>query len=421
MATAESKNPLERGFAASRFDALDAAAKGFAQPGFAPPQHAKNSAANPAAQNPAPASATQDSAAANLANPAHPAAANPSPASAATRFADSAAQSPSAPPSFSAIPTPYAPILITVYDRLDCLENAIAHLKRNPESKDCHLFIVSDAAYDPAHEGKISEIRRFIAQIQGFKKVDGIFWEENRGSFDSIMSAKRLIFGLYERLIVFEDDILVSRHFLAYMNAALELYRDDPRVISIASHTHYKAIAYKGYPYDCYLARMFSPWGAAFWREKYAKIDYSLQGLDAFLADRDAIRRFNAISPHMLPILNDMLEKRKKYGDVMLCFNMFLHDWLTLYPTKPLSVNRGHDGRGEHCGKDKIWQNQPLCDDFLPQIPPNLALDPKIERRICRAFFSFKRDCLEVALKKLGLYAPTRRVYKAIKGTIYGR
>ena len=135
-----------------------------------------------------------------------------------------------------------APVLITVYDRFDSLQNAISNLQKNELSKQTDLYIVSDYAYDVKHEEIINQIREYIKNIKGFKSVEGIFWDVNKGSFDSWYDATKYIFSKHDRLIIFEDDILVSNRFLEYMNTALDFYKDDKRIISIASHVHYKNI-----------------------------------------------------------------------------------------------------------------------------------------------------------------------------------
>lgn len=311
-----------------------------------------------------------------------------------------------------------SPVLITIYDRLDCLQNAITHLKDNNLAKHTNVYIVSDNAYKIEHQDIINEIRQYIKNLDNkkyFNKVEGIFWDKNKGSYDSINDAITYLFTKYDRLIIFEDDILVSNKFLEYMNNALEFYKDDKRIMSIASHTHYKNIAYKGYPHEVYIVQMYSPWGVGIWKDRYEDIKFDLNEINEFLNNKKEVEKFNSISRHMLAILKDMIEKNKKYGDVIVCYNMFKQNRYTIYPIKPLSVNKGHDGRGEHCGTDKNWQNQELVNDFSPKLIKNIQLDPKIAKNTYRAFYSYKRDIIEHNLHKLGLYKPVRFIYKKIK------
>ncbi|MDO7253865.1 glycosyltransferase [Helicobacter cappadocius] len=306
-----------------------------------------------------------------------------------------------------------APVLVMVYDRLDSLQNAIESLKTNELAKYTDLYVVSDAAYKDEHEEIILKIREYIKTIKGFQKVKGICWEKNKGSFDSGKDAIEYIFSRYDRIISIEDDILVSNKFLEYMNNALEYYKDDKRIFSITSHIHHKKnLIPRNYPYEIFPIKMFNPWGTAIWKDRYESIDWSLGGIEEFLKNKQKIAEFNKISPHLFPLLQHMLMHNKKYTDVMICYDMFKNGKYTLYPIKPLSVNRGHDGRGEHCGKDKNWQNQKLEFDFSPKMVENIPYSPIIAKNISRAFFSYRSDLINPILKKLKIYTLLKTIYK---------
>ncbi|PAF46695.1 hypothetical protein BKH46_06940 [Helicobacter sp. 12S02634-8] len=309
---------------------------------------------------------------------------------------------------------PLSPVLITVYDRLDCLQNAISALLSNPECSQTDLYIVSDYAYDPAHQPAIAKVRAYINSITGFKSVEGIFWEQNKGSFDSAQDALKYLFSRYDRVIFFEDDILVSDRFLEYMNHALEYYKDDQRIISIASHRHHKVQIPKSYPHEVFLLKIYSPWGVAMWKDRYESIDWDLD-IAALIQDKEQVRACNAITTHLVPILVDMVERGKKYGDAIVCCNMLHAQRYTLFPIKPLSVNRGHDGRGEHCGENLELQNQALEMGFCPKLCKNLPYDMTIGKLHRQVFYSFKRDFLKPILTKFHLYAPLKALKDKLK------
>lgn len=310
-----------------------------------------------------------------------------------------------------------APVLVIVYDRLDSLQNAIASLKSNDLAKHTDLYVVSDAPYKDEHQKTIAKVREYINSINGFQKVEGIFWEKNKGSFQSGKDAMEYIFSKYNSMISLEDDIIVSNRFLEYMNNALSFYEDDKRIFSITSNLHYKKnIVPKSYPHDVFLIKMFNPWGNAIWKDRYEGIDWSLEGLDSFLQDKKEVSKINQISTHLLPLLQDVCYQNKKYTDVMFCYNMFKKNQYTLYPTKALSVNRGHDGRGEHCGINEDWQNQPLVLDFCPKMVKDIPYSPILAKNIRRAFYSYKDDFISPILKKLGLYHYLKSIYQVLKG-----
>ncbi|PAF53679.1 hypothetical protein BKH42_05005 [Helicobacter sp. 13S00482-2] len=305
-----------------------------------------------------------------------------------------------------------APVLVMVYDRLDSLENAINSLKTNKLANHTNLYVVSDAPYKNEHQEIITKIREYIKNISGFQKVEGIFWEKNKGSFDSGKDAMEYLFTKYDRVISIEDDILVSNKFLEYMNNALEFYKDDKRIFSITSHLHYKKnLIPKNYPYEIFLLKMFNPWGTAIWKDRYENIDWNLTGVKEFLENKHELAKFNSISPHLLPILKHMLDNDKKYTDLMICYNMFKTHQYTLYPTKTLSVNRGFDGRGEHCGEDKYWQNQPLVFDFSPKMIKDIPYSEVMGKIMHNAYFSYRTNMINPILKKLKIYRFLKIIY----------
>lgn len=308
-----------------------------------------------------------------------------------------------------------SPVLITVYDRLDCLINSINSLKTNSLAKQTDLFIVSDYAYKKEDENKIQKVREYIQNLEGFKSVEAINWNENQGSFDSCYNAMKYVFSKYDRLIIFEDDVIVANKFLEYMNNALNFYKDDKRIMSIAGHAHYKKVVPDDYKNEIYMLKMFSPWGSGIWKDRWEDIDYDIDKIKEFIKNKQEIKEFNKISRHMLTLINDMIGKGVKYGDVIICYNMFKQNKYTIYPIKPLAVNRGHDGRGEHCGEDKTWQKQQFTNDFCPKMVENLEPNPQINKKVYKLFYSYKRDVIEPLLKFLRIYKPVRFIYKKIK------
>ncbi|PAF51945.1 glycosyl transferase [Helicobacter sp. 13S00477-4] len=311
-----------------------------------------------------------------------------------------------------------APVLISVYDRLDCLQNAIESLAKNTLAKQTDVFIVSDAPYSKEFEIPVQKVRDYIISLKKsfyFKNIEGIFWESNKGSFQSGRDAFDYLYSKYDRVISFEDDVIVSNEFLNYMNDALQLYQDDKRIISIASNTHYHKIVPKSYPYEVFLLKMYSPWGVGMWKDRYENIDWDLEGIQDFFKDKKQLKAFNSISRHLLPILEDTVKNNKKHADGIICYNMFQQNTFTLYPIKPLSVNRGYDGRGEHCDFNDNWQHQQLSQDFCPKLIKNIPYCEKIGENQAWAFYSYRRDFVHPILVKLKLLPLAKKIKILIK------
>ena len=80
-----------------------------------------------------------------------------------------------------------APIAIFVYKRLDRLKILINSLKRNSLSKNSVVFIFSDGWKYDSEIDDVSNVRKYIARISGFKKVFIILRPNNFGLSKNII------------------------------------------------------------------------------------------------------------------------------------------------------------------------------------------------------------------------------------------
>ena len=76
-------------------------------------------------------------------------------------------------------------------------------------------------------------------------------------------------------------------------------------------------------------------------------------------------------------------------ADVKLMYAQFLSDQYTLYPTKSLTQNIGHDGTGIHCCKSHKF-DVTLSEKTTFRFPDDPAVDP----RIVKANFTFRKDTI---------------------------
>lgn len=320
-----------------------------------------------------------------------------------------------------------APVLISVYNRLDSLKEAIDHLGKCALADKTTVYIFSDAAYRSEDVLAVLEIRDYIfslANDKRFLKVVPLTWAKNKGSHESFLSSQEFLYSRYEKLIIFEDDIRVAPVFLQYMNEALNKYKNDKRIFSISSHNHPSITKPSNYDGDIFLLNAYSPWGVGTWKDRFIKMNWredKHKAVARFLADPMLKSRSKKIIPHLNPMLEQMLSENKFYGDCIISTEMIKNQWLSIFPFKTLSVNRGFDGSGEHCGVDDFWMKQELYN-LKPMLidSPKLQLDPAVEKQMQRAFYHFKSQTLIPILKKMGIYSISRKFYKKlIKPLIY--
>lgn len=125
-----------------------------------------------------------------------------------------------------------SPIVLFVYNRLETLEKLFFSLKSNPEHRDSDLIIFSDGPKNNnlTDIADVQTVRNYIKNIDGFNKVEIFKNYNNLGLANSIIQGLNKVSKQYESFIVLEDDLLVSPHFLKYMNTSLEKYRNEQKV-----------------------------------------------------------------------------------------------------------------------------------------------------------------------------------------------
>ena len=237
----------------------------------------------------------------------------------------------------------YAPIALFTYSRADHTKAAVESLLHNKEAAESDLFIFSDG---PKREGirkAVEDNRRYIHTVTGFKSVHIVEREDNWGLANSLIAGITEVINRYGKVIVVEDDLILSPFFLQYMNDALEKYKDEDQIGAI---TAYCPIVDRKLP-ETFFLRYFHCWGWATWKR-----GWDLMNLDTKYLLRKIrwkTKKFNLDGG----INNYGMLYCQKVGLVDSWFirlyaSFFLAEKLTLFPGHSLVSNHGLDGSGTH-------------------------------------------------------------------------
>ena len=241
----------------------------------------------------------------------------------------------------------YAPIALFTYNRADHTRRAVESLLQNAEAKDSALFIFSDGPKNEKAVRGVAENREYIHTVTGFKTVTIVEREKNWGLANSLIAGITDVINKYGRVIVVEDDLILSPYFLKFMNDGLEKYKDDDRVGTI---TGFVPPIEEKLP-ETFFLTYFQCWGWATWK-----------------------RAWDLLETDARPLLKGLRFKRKKfdvgggvcnYGN-LYCqkvglvdswylryyASLFLKGKLSLYPGRSVATNEGLDGSGTHCGAE---------------------------------------------------------------------
>ncbi|AXJ01669.1 hypothetical protein CYPRO_2427 [Cyclonatronum proteinivorum] len=302
----------------------------------------------------------------------------------------------------------YAPVFISVYDRVNHFKQCIETLSKCEEAKNTTLYISSDQGIDPLSKEKVNKIRMYIEEIKAFKEVVLVSSEKNtKGKI--IRDCYKLIReNNYDRLIRAEDDIIFSSDFLCFMNESLSTYENCENIYSISGFSHSTLFDVPDEKKNkVYFAQRYNPWGTGFWikKRKDLKNKYSNEYLIQVLRNTDIKNKLNAYGLDRLPQLSRIASKKMiipsdyRNGLIMILENLY-----TVYPYTSKTWNIGLDGSGLRTKKSNRFD---IDLKFLEKTQ-SYVLSPfsedQIENRFYKEFFSSNRDKIKYLLYKSGLY-----------------
>ena len=263
----------------------------------------------------------------------------------------------------------YAPIALFVYARLDHTRQTIEALKRNPLAAESDLIVFSDAPRRQDLAATVQDVRRYIRTIDGFKSVQVVERESNLGLAASIIGGVTSICDTHGRVIVMEDDLVTSSHFLTYMNDALEKYADKPQVAAISGfHPPFKADMPETFfqcDADC--------WGWATWKRAWQTFNPNGAELLSELKRRDLLHIFDQNDSYAyVSMLENQVSGRIDSWAIRWRASVILNGMLSLYPKRTLTRNIGFDGSGTHGDISNIWDStlgsEPICVTDIPLV-----------------------------------------------------
>lgn len=276
-----------------------------------------------------------------------------------------------------------APILLFVYNRPAHTRRLVESLLRNAEAAGSSLFIYSDAPRDESVRPAVDEVRRYVRSIRGFDRVEVVERTENWGLARSIIDGVSTALQRFDRVIVLEDDLVLSPYFLRFMNEALETYKDEPRV------GHIQACDFTQDPSlpDTFLIKWTGSWGWATWRRAWKHFNPDGQALLDELERRRLTHTFDFDGAYRYTrMLRRQVEGKNNSWAIRWNASLFLADILSLNVGRSLVQNTGFDGSGTHCGGGGLYAST-LWMKPLPVVRISPAVEnPSARHAIARYY-----------------------------------
>jgi len=137
-----------------------------------------------------------------------------------------------------------SPVALFVYNRADNTRRTLQALLANTLAPQTELYVFSDGGKDETSWKAVREVRAMLHEVEEevarahsllcmtiVERPVNYYLERN------IIEGIAQVLEHHDTIIVLEDDIVTSPHFLQFMNDAFRLYRDDQRVMHVSGFT----------------------------------------------------------------------------------------------------------------------------------------------------------------------------------------
>ena len=237
-----------------------------------------------------------------------------------------------------------APVLLSCFSRPKHLVRTVEALKLNTLATETDLILLSDGP-KPGHEESVSLIRKYAKTIDGFRSIRLVERTENIGRVRNVRPEIVAALNKFGSVIYLEEDIVTAPGFLAFMNAALDRFYDNPNVISVSGFTPLNHRS----QFDSYCSLRAECWGLGLWAHKYDNSIKEVPSWGCVSADSATCKRLREFGSDLLIHLKNESLGLTDALDIRVNYWSAVNDWRTVMPTRTLVTNSGLDGSGEHC------------------------------------------------------------------------
>ena len=289
-----------------------------------------------------------------------------------------------------------APILIFVYNRPTHTRRMLDALEKAQLANQSEIFIFSDGAKSAADIKTVNKVRSIICEPRDFKKINIIEREKNYGLANNIIAAVTDIVKEYGKVIVLEDDLEIAEVGLQYFNDALNLYRNEDKVMEISGYM-YPAEGVETLP-ESFFFRVANSWGWATWDRAWNTFEKDIDKLTANFTKED-IKNFSIDhSENFWKQVQQFKAGKINSWAIRWYLSIFNQQGLVLYPKQSMIQNIGTDGSGTHSDADLAYQVT-LATTPVRKFPSIIEENPEAYKVIQYFYKNRKGNLIERGLR----------------------
>jgi len=276
-----------------------------------------------------------------------------------------------------------AAIIIFVYNRPQKTRKCIHSLSQNNLIQKSNVYIFCDGVPSNADEKQrksIREVRNIVEETNLGNTKHVKESEINKGLSTSILDGVSEVLMQEEKAIILEDDIITSKHFLSYMNNALNIYKSVDKVMGVTAYCNPTEYSLP----ETYFLPLGSSWGWGTWKSVWNSFNPNPDKLYHTLKEERLFEVFNSISigaPPYQQILENHIAGKVESWAVLFQAYVVANRGLFLWPNESLVKNIGFDKEATHT------KNKP--ERYPVFTHRKIAVEkkkPEVKKEVLRAF-----------------------------------
>ena len=275
------------------------------------------------------------------------------------------------------------PVVMVGYARMETLKRSMDNLCNCHGIEDRDVFVFIDAAYRPEDEVAVQAMIALSKSYQQrFSRLHVVPRSRNMGVPGNMIHAIGEVVNRFGRVIFFEDDVLVSRTYLQYMDKALDCYENDKRIFCINGWKNPLLFISKCCTTDVFLSQEISAWGVGVWKDRWNAVDFNIVEWPSFRASKKRVRDiYRKLGPVCISLLDGIIAGSVRTWDVQCTFHMYKEGQFAVTPRLSLTKNIGFGVESLH----SEWLDWNVITqkyyDFQPNLPDCLQPNPSILRK----------------------------------------
>ena len=276
-----------------------------------------------------------------------------------------------------------APVVMFGYNRLELQSMVMKCFSECEGAAERDIFVFLDGPRKNLDNVESDKIKNMLEgyKTKMFPRMRIIKRERNYGCRENIVQGITDVLEKYGRAIVIEDDILVSKTFLTFMDSALDFYEGDKRIWCINGFQKYIFKLPKDYKHDVYLAYTNCVWGWATWQNRWAQVDFDMRDYPDYIKSPANVKKLNEVSYILKTLLDSQYRGTLKAWDAQCWFHMVKNDLYAIEPKYQMSKNIGCIPNSEHYSSVDPFMLTQKFYNFMPRLEHGLPLDERILRQ----------------------------------------